>query len=363
VKTGTVMSIGRITREKGSILILVLWTLGLLSVFAVYLGAGVRQRLEFLSRIETRNRLQWIAEAGVKRAIGVIGALDKKSEYVDLSQAWSTDPEIFCEASLDGGTFTVGYSYNAQDYSAAESGSDTPATMYGAADAGSRLNVNTADQAALKRLVQRAAAVDQTTADAIASCIVDWRDSDNASLANGAEDDYYRGLRPGYVCKNFPLQTLEELWYVKGMTPEIYHRIEPYLTVYGAGSVNINTASATVLSALGLSDELIAKILLFRNGQDKTGATADDRPCTAVSSIVAQINAIAPLTVVEEEQLKDLAAAGRLATFSDIFIIRSTAVLDTEPGTCSVECVFKKDLREKSPRAGTILGWRVRYGA
>lgn len=350
-------------REKGSVLVLVLWTLGLLSVFALYLGDGVRQRLEFLSRIEARNKLQCIAEAGVKRAIAVIGNIDKKSEYIDLHQPWSYDPGTFCAAALDGGTFTVGYTYDAQEYAAGESAADTLKTMYGAADAESRLNVNTSGREELLRLIQRTAELDPATAGAIASAIIDWRDSDGASLADGAEDDYYSGLRYGYACKNFPFQTIEELWYVKGITPAVYYRIEPFLTVYGSGKVNINTAGATALSALGLSDALVEKVLQFRCGEDGAEATADDRAFTTEGSIVGQVGQAVVLTAEEEEQLSGLVAAGRFSIFSRVFIIRSVAKLDKESGTCRVECVIEKDMRDKSTRAGVILDWRMQYGA
>ena len=350
------------TRRKGSILVLVLWTLGLLSVFAVYLGDGVRQRLEFLSRIETRNTLQWIAEAGVKRAIAAIGSIDKKSVFIDLHQPWSADAGSFSEVPVCGGTFTVGYAYESKEYAQVQSGPEEFKMMYGAADAESRLNVNTADQDELSRIIQRAAGVDLDTADTIASCIVDWRDPDSASLPRGAEDEYYRSLHNGYVCKNFPFQTIDELCYVKGVTPEIFSRIQPYLTVYGSGKININTAYATTLSALGLSDEVIAKILRFRCGEDGVEATADDRACTAAGSIVAQVSRVAAFSPAEAAQLSNLAGAGRFSTFSSVFIISSAAKLDKKPGKCRVECVIEKDMREKSTRAGIILSWRMQYG-
>ncbi len=51
----------------------------------------------------------------------------------------------------------------------------------------------------------------------IADAIIDWIDADDESRANGAENDYYGGS--GYRCKNGPLDTLEELLLVRGVTP------------------------------------------------------------------------------------------------------------------------------------------------
>jgi hypothetical protein len=55
----------------------------------------------------------------------------------------------------------------------------------------------------------------------IVDAILDWRDADSTQGANGAESAYYNGLTPPYNCKNQPFETLEELLYVRGITPEI----------------------------------------------------------------------------------------------------------------------------------------------
>jgi DNA uptake protein ComE-like DNA-binding protein len=55
----------------------------------------------------------------------------------------------------------------------------------------------------------------------VANSILDWIDPDSDSRPNGAEDDYYTGLIPPYHCKNGPLDSLEELLLVKGVTPQL----------------------------------------------------------------------------------------------------------------------------------------------
>ena len=82
--------------------------------------------------------------------------------------------------------------------------------------------------------------------------IIDWTDSDdeieclpfikNDNL--GAESSYYNQLKPSYMCRNKPLETIEELLLVRGITPQIFERIRNYLTVYGDnGKININCAA------------------------------------------------------------------------------------------------------------------------
>jgi type II secretory pathway component PulK len=55
----------------------------------------------------------------------------------------------------------------------------------------------------------------------VADAIVDWLDADNNPRPYGAEDDYYMSLSPPYHCKNGPLDSLEELLLVRGVTPDL----------------------------------------------------------------------------------------------------------------------------------------------
>src|SRR5262249_20352578 len=56
----------------------------------------------------------------------------------------------------------------------------------------------------------------------IADAILDWIDgsSDNPR-ANGAKSSYYAALTPPYRCKNGPLESIEELLLVRGVTPRL----------------------------------------------------------------------------------------------------------------------------------------------
>lgn len=86
--------------------------------------------------------------------------------------------------------------------------------------------------------------------------IIDWLDPDNNPQPFGAEDAYYQSLPSPYPCKNGPLDALEELLLVKGMTKEILYGTEEkqglihFLTLFSDGKININTASVEVLASL-----------------------------------------------------------------------------------------------------------------
>jgi DNA uptake protein ComE-like DNA-binding protein len=55
----------------------------------------------------------------------------------------------------------------------------------------------------------------------IVDAIIDWIDADDEPQPNGAENLYYGGLIPSYRCKNGPLDSLEELLLVRGVTKEL----------------------------------------------------------------------------------------------------------------------------------------------
>jgi general secretion pathway protein K len=86
--------------------------------------------------------------------------------------------------------------------------------------------------------------------------VADWIDSDDMPRSGGAETPFYRSLKPLYSARNGKLMTLTELSLVKGITPEIFGKLRPHLTLYTdqAGSplstININTASKEILAAL-----------------------------------------------------------------------------------------------------------------
>jgi type II secretory pathway component PulK len=57
--------------------------------------------------------------------------------------------------------------------------------------------------------------------DEISDAILDWLDPDDTPRANGAESDYYQSQSPAYSAKNGPLDSLEELLLVRGVTPQL----------------------------------------------------------------------------------------------------------------------------------------------
>ena len=106
---------------------------------------------------------------------------------------------------------------------------------------------------AFKRFLQlEEFGLDEEKANTVVDSVMDWVDKadkeDDLTRFYGAEDDYYMSLERPYHCKNGPLDSPEELLLVKGVTPELFYGTEdrpgiaPYISVFGDGQININTA-------------------------------------------------------------------------------------------------------------------------
>ncbi len=93
--------------------------------------------------------------------------------------------------------------------------------------------------------------------------IIDWMDKNSETENHGAEDETYLAQDPPYPTKNRPLDTLEEIRFIKGITPEVYKKIAPYLTVYGDGKINVNTSDRLMLQSLanGIDDSIASRLI------------------------------------------------------------------------------------------------------
>ena len=78
--------------------------------------------------------------------------------------------------------------------------------------------------------------------------IKDWIDADNEPSPFGAERDYYESM--GYSPSNRPMKSMGELPYVKGVDKRTFKQLSSYITVYGSGKINVNSAPKKVLLAL-----------------------------------------------------------------------------------------------------------------
>ena len=296
--------------SRGSILILAFWALSLLSLFAVYMGQGVRQKLSLMDRLVGRSQLYAIAEAGANR-----GELELRKPDIDaaidfLKEPWAQAQSIYKDVKVGEGSFSLNI-----------------------VDEERKVNINTAGPDVLKRLFKEVSGVDEGTAEDIASAIMDWRNADNARF-----------------------NILDELLLVRGVTATIYNSAKDNLTIYGQGKVNVNTAATVVLMVLGLDKKLVDKVLLFRAGKDGVEGSEDDNVFSGSTNIAPQLSQFTPLSPEELTLLSQFASSGLVSAKSEYFTVFSQAGYGYKKGVQSVTCVF-----QRMPQEGGWYGTKVKY--
>ena len=77
-------------KRSGSILIVCFFVLVMLSMFTLTVGYTLRQKFQVLIRLDTRQKLRLVGEAGVKKAVcELLRYRDRSSVYDALNQSWS----------------------------------------------------------------------------------------------------------------------------------------------------------------------------------------------------------------------------------------------------------------------------------
>lgn len=327
--------------ERGSILVVVLWALFSLGALAVSIYTLIAPQIGLAGRLKDRTRLHYLAQAGAQKAMAVLAA-DETRDFDGFKDGWANNEKAFQDMRLgEEGYVRVSYGLVNDD--------GTKETRYGLEDEERKININKATAAVLKQLVELTAQTTSQTAGDIADSILDWVDKDNDPRENGAEDGYYEGLAQGYPCKNAKFQILEELLLVKGMTQDIFDKVSAYLTVYGNGKVNLDTAGKYVLQALGMNDTLADKVIRFRRGNDSLEATADDNVFESTESVVAALSNGIGLSAEETGQMNSVIASGLAGVHSDYFRGESHGTRkygDDEAASAATKTVFVIDRKK-----------------
>ncbi len=313
--------------QSGSILIYVLWLSALLGLFTLSAGYGVRQRLNMLERLEIKRTLRLSAESGIERGLWAIHyPKDPKNPADSLTDVWSRPGFLFKDVSLGKTVFSVIKTETVSDY--------------GLRDEESRINLNLLkDDEVLKRLLIMTAGISTDQAAILADSVLDWIDEDSDLHASGAENLYYRSLKRPLLPKNAALDVVEELLYVRDMTPEILKNLQPYITLHGDGKVNLNTASQTVLEALTGHKTFAEKIISYRQGPDRLEGTADDPVFTKLAGLAEAFESLSGLDDEIRQIIDQVQTQGIFKIDSKYFRIQSAASLKGRAETLSVQAV------------------------
>ena len=338
-------SVSRLADKRASVLILALWSLLFLTALAVIVNSVVRQKLEMVGRLDNRSKLNLIAEAGINKAILQL-AKEDFTGFTAFRNLCLDTPAASKDIPIGDGKVDI--CYPVTDPLGRE------VLRYGVVDEARKININKANMATLKRLFVAATGCDIMQAQELAACVIDWRDKDSFySLPSGsAENPEYLGLARPYRAKDNAFEVLDELLLVQGITPDVFAKLKDYVTIYGDSDmnlVNINTAPKPVLLSLGLSEELVEKILAFRNGPDGLEGTVDDNIFIDLEEMTNTLMRYTPLTKGEIIELRN--AQGLYFTLtSGYFMVRAEARLPTSKEKSETVAIINS--------GGEILYWQ-----
>ncbi|MGI6456170.1 MAG: general secretion pathway protein GspK [bacterium] len=310
--------------QSGFVLIITLWVIVVLSTSAMALLRQVQLEGKMVGFQRDTVIVDSIAKAGVRKALILLREdmiKDAGEEFQDTrlfefgeednyrydggNELWADNPEEYIDVPFYEQNDKVGYYYVSVEDECSKFPINNPET-------------NVDQIAHLLELT----GVDEEEARTLAGAIIDWRDPDDSVTDVGGrtfgrdgsdEFTFYnsgretrKGSVPPVVIKNAPIDSIDELLLIPGMTPAIvFGTVEPeeggrqqrfqnrrlrkgeylglrhYVSVYNQ-KVNFNTVKREVLESLMFTlqgdqaEKLAQDWVDYRNGRDGIPGTGDD---------------------------------------------------------------------------------------
>jgi general secretion pathway protein K len=250
-------------RSRGFALIVVLWVLVLIAAIGTYILANARTETVIARNVVAGAEAEALADSGV--ALAVFNLLDPVE-----SQRWSVNGEPHALA-VTGGSLSIRLE-----------------------DEALKINPSFATEAQLAGLFE-AIGVDRSLARRLGASIADWVDRDDVPRPDGAERGEYLAAGLPYIPANAALQSLDELAWVMGMTPDILAAARPYLTVYTElAAPDPAVAPPVIRRALTIADKnppVAARVAASENGtatDPKSGSSDGASPTIVTVEVAAQ---------------------------------------------------------------------------
>jgi general secretion pathway protein K len=291
--------------ERGVALILVLLMVSVIVVLTLQLNISSRSQVHEAANLGDGIRVLYIAKSGLFAGMGLLS--EDRGDADTLNEAWS-QTEALSEQSktyFDGGYVDLVIE-----------------------DESGKININklvdgkgfnNAMKGVLTRLLsQPQFKLQDREVEDLLNAVKDWIDADTEVTGNGAENAYYQGLGKSYTVRNGPMESIDELLMVRGVTRELYYGtperpgLARLLTVQGEGSVNINTAPKEVLRALSpsITEDAASRMDDYR----RNAANSLTEPSWYKRVSGLQNAAIDTVTVVTKSEYFQIAATGHLGT-------------------------------------------------
>jgi hypothetical protein len=214
---------------------LALWTLFFLAALALAVGAHVSAALTLAGFMRQDVRGYHLARAGVTHAAMRVACNTNRWD-AGTEGAWNADPDVFFDQVVgDMGAFSIINTHQTPEGTV---------TNVGLVGAESRLNLNHADELIFEQLMVRVGQMGGGQADALYKALRAYREAKQQHLLTIRAARGYGEPDSGGVA---PLDSVHELLLVEGMDTGAFVLVEAYVTVYGSGRINANTAPSELL--------------------------------------------------------------------------------------------------------------------
>lgn len=269
-----------LTNESGMALLITIMILSLLVVVTVQFHKSTWHRLQVSNNFKIQSQLKTVTESGVNIGSAVVAEDAEVNQFDSLLDSWSLLKDEVFRNLFPTGVLTISIT----DLSGhLQINQIIPAS--GGSQSGEN-NVYLELRKVLKNLLMSGnfAIEDEEEIDALLDSIIDWLDPDDQESLHGAESGYYQSLAQSYGCRNGPVQYIEELLLIKGMTPALLFGtaatsgLADFITVFGdGGTININTAPPEIIVAFNdqLSEEMLEDFKLYREDEDNQDSLAN----------------------------------------------------------------------------------------
>jgi general secretion pathway protein K len=256
--------------DRGVALILVIMIVGVLTAVTIEMNRSSRAEIHDAANLSDGIRLHYIAKSGFNAGIGLL--LLDRNNFDALYEDWANRELIAARSKT---LFNDGYF----DVPIEDESGKIPINRL---VAGHVFNEDIKGLM-LRLLMQPEFGLEEKRAGEILEAVKDWIDRDDETTGTGgAESAYYSTLGQSYAVKNGPLDCIDELLMIKGVTKELYYGtressgLSQLLTVYGDGRININTAPRPVLRALseGMDVKAAESMDEYRRNKDNDLADA-----------------------------------------------------------------------------------------
>ena len=307
--------------EGGTVLLLVIMILTLISVLVLSWAQEWRTELKLASNFGEAHKCQRLAEAGIYYALGKL--VNAKAAELKGQQAIAPQAQESYENLWQGDQRT--HMLELQD----------GVVDIRVGDEGGKINLNQAPEALLRNFFT-GLGLPEPQVRTMVDSLQDWRTKDSSPRPYGAKSAYYLSLDPPYVAKNGKFETVEELAWVRGFEASpLIPRLSQWLTVQATElGINLNTASLEVLLAMGFARDLAQNIMAAR-----------------------QAMPFRNLQEIPQANAPPLLGQGMQISFrsSSFFTITSTGMVKRNRGRQTIKAIVRLDANPRVP--WVILSW------